>query len=627
MKQNLLFALAAGILASVTWAQSYTYDAAGRLIRVAYPDGKGMVYTYDDADNLLAATNISLPAAPSDLDARRTSTGNVELSWDAVSGATGYIVMRRGADGRWEEIASLGGGATSFIDTSAGQTDGQYRVAARNANGPSAFSAELTPSSPWGIGLRIAGGGAAALSTLGEDPVTHGGWANVDVESGSIPYGVAVFSLEQNGVIVSESSVPASPPTRSGLIFIDYRSGVTASAGQFEGEVNINTGFGIANPGQAAANLQFTLRGPSGQVVATGRGILRAGGHTATLISDLRNFAPDFNLPANFATAVQFGSLDVQSDRPVSLMALRLTINQRGELLFTSTPIADLTKPTDSGIVHFPHFADGGGFTTAILLLNTSAQPQTGILEFFASGGSPLVVGRVGGATGSFFPYSIPPGGVFVFESDGAAPATRGGWVRLTPSTGQNSPAGAGIFRVSGRGVAVSESGISTGLTTTKAIVYVDKTGGHDMGIAIANPGNSSAAITVRARRLDGQTPAGAGPVTFSLNPNGHRADLASDIVAGLPQGFTGVLEITSPSPFVALTLRLIINGRGDLLMTTFPVADQTRPAPSPLIFPHLADGGGFHTEFILLGPISPAAARVTFFDDDGARLAVGRLP
>jgi hypothetical protein len=340
------------------------------------------------------------------------------------------------------------------------------------------------------------------------------------------------------------------------------------------------------------------------------------------LVSDLRSFAPDFDLPANFATETQFGSLELESDQPISMMALRLTFNQRSELLFTSTPVADLTVAENPGVVYFPHFADGGGFTTAILLMNTSEQAQSGVLEFFASDGSPLSVRQAGGGSSSRFPYSIERSGVFVLESDGASAATRAGWVRLTPAEGQSSPAGAGIFRLGMRGIVVSESGISAAIPTTRARIYVDKRGGYDMGIAIANPRTSGSTISVRSLGLDGQTAAVSGSAQFNLNGNGHRADLSSDIVAGLPAGYTGVLDVQSPTPFVALTLRLIFNSRGDLLMTTFPVADQMRPAPSPVIFPHLADGGGFRTELILVGPQSAAETIVRLYDDDGGALA-----
>jgi hypothetical protein len=54
-------------------------------------------------------------------------------------------------------------------------------------------------------------------------------------------------------------------------------------------------------------------------------------------------------------------------------------------------------------------------------------------------------------------------------------------------------------------------------------------------------------------------------------------------------------------------------------------MADLNRPAPAPLVFPHLADGGGYKTEFILLSAGDPAAATLSFFGEDGTPLAVGR--
>jgi hypothetical protein len=68
-----------------------------------------------------------------------------------------------------------------------------------------------------------------------------------------------------------------------------------------------------------------------------------------------------------------------------------------------------------------------------------------------------------------------------------------------------------------------------------------------------------------------------------------------------LPSGFIGVVELSSVSPFVAITLRSLLNSRGDFLLTTFPVADARRTAPSPIVFPQIATGGGFTTQFIFI--------------------------
>ena len=78
------------------------------------------------------------------------------------------------------------------------------------------------------------------------------------------------------------------------------------------------------------------------------------------------------------------------------------------------------------------------------------------------------------------------------------------------------------------------------------------------------------------------------------------------------------MLDISSPTPFAALTLRLLVNEREDFLMTTFPIADQTRPAPSPIVFPHIVDGGGYTTQFILIGGGESTSATLSTYDEMG---------
>ena len=147
----------------------------------------------------------------------------------------------------------------------------------------------------------------------------------------------------------------------------------------------------------------------------------------------------------------------------------------------------------------------------------------------------------------------------------------------------------------------MTESGVPAAAPTTRARIFVDKSSGHDTGLALGIPGSTAATVTLRAFELDGVTPAGNNPGTLNLNGNGHRAEFAGQRISGLPQGFRGVLEISSDTPFVALTLRSLVNARGDFLITTFPIADLTRAASLPMIFPQAADGGGFRTEFIFM--------------------------
>jgi hypothetical protein len=63
---------------------------------------------------------------------------------------------------------------------------------------------------------------------------------------------------------------------------------------------------------------------------------------------------------------------------------------------------------------------------------------------------------------------------------------------------------------------------------------------------------------------------------------------------------------------FAALTVRSLI-------------ADMNHIAPSPIVFPHIADGGDYITQFILLGAGGASSTTIGYFDNNGAPLAVGR--
>jgi len=143
--------------------------------------------------------------------------------------------------------------------------------------------------------------------------------------------------------------------------------------------------------------------------------------------------------------------------------------------------------------------------------------------------------------------------------------------------------------------------------------------------LAIANVEAVPSNIIVRAFQADGSTPAGNGQASLSLIPNGHVSRFTEQFVSGLPDEFTGILDVSSSNRFVALTLRALTNARGDFLLTSFPIAMPSQPPSSPVIFPQIADGGGYETHFILLGTEGSSTLRIQFFNDKGKPLAVGK--
>jgi hypothetical protein len=299
-------------------------------------------------------------------------------------------------------------------------------------------------------------------------------------------------------------------------------------------------------------------------------------------------------------------------------------MNQRNEFLMTTTPIADLTHAPDSNPIYFPQFVDGGGYTTSIILLNTSTISETGTLEITDGKGQPLGVNPVGGTADSSFAYSIPPGGVYRLQTDGFPVEVKAGWVRVTPDAGTSTPIGSGVFGYNPDKTMISESGVPSAVATAHARVYLDLSRNHNTGLCLANLVGSDAEIAIRAYQSDGITPVGDPRELISLDPNGYAAAFADQFITGLPAEFKGVLEISSEIPFAALTLRTLINERHEFLMTTFPVANVEAEAPSPIVFPQVVDGGGYMTEFILISPSGAASTTLSFYDGNGVPVDFG---
>ncbi len=170
----------------------------------------------------------------------------------------------------------------------------------------------------------------------------------------------------------------------------------------------------------------------------------------------------------------------------------------------------------------------------------------------------------------------------------------------------------------------ISESGIPAAASTTHARIYVDMSNSHNTGVAIANPVVGQTSIVISAFQKDGFTPVGESQGPIVLAGYAHQAKFADELISGLPEGFTGVLDISSLTPFAALTIRSLYNENHDFLMTAFPVSDVNREAPSPIVFPQIADGDGYVTEFILISPTGEASTTLSLYDETGNPLPVG---
>ncbi len=613
-----------------TTAQTFSWAVgSSHTIATASPQRSGATsYVFAGwSDGGAISHTITTPASATTYTAYFTTQYQLTVSASPISGGT-ISADPASVDGFYDSGTSVqltaapdsGFSFSGWIGDLSGSTNPQLVTMSEPRNVTAGFS----PAVP-SVNVSLNAGGAAAVNTAGSNGSAQVGYATLAMDSGAAPYATAVFSFRQNGVTVAEVGVPASPPTNQARIFIEWRSSVLAVPADANGGlININTGIAVVNTNADPANVTYTLRDVTGDILSIGNGTIAAGRHFACFIDELkvRAEAPDFIIPADFPTAIQFGSLEIASSQPLSMLGVRGTMNQRNEFLMTTTPVANLTHPLDKNPIYFPQFVDGGGYTTSIILLNTSSVFETGTLEIMDSKGAPFVVNQLGGTAAYLFKYSIPPGGVYRFQTDGSPAAAKAGWVRLTPDEGTWAPIGSGVSGYNPEHIMVSETGIPSAVSTNHARIFIDLSRNHNTGLALANLVDAPAEVQIKAFSIDGVAPMGEGNV--SLDPNGHAAAFADELIKLLPAGFTGVLEISSETPFAALTLRTLTNERHEFLMTTFPVADLESEAPSPIVFPQIADGGGYVSQFIFISPTAASTATLSFWDEAGAPLLIG---
>jgi hypothetical protein len=418
--------------------------------------------------------------------------------------------------------------------------------------------------------------GAFAASTAGSASTLTTGYARIQPDGGqTVPQGLAIFGFQQRGVLVTEASVPASRPAKAGRVFAEVTP-------------NVNTGLALANPNDDAATVSFYFTDSNGANFGDGVVTIPARQQIAAFL-DEKPFAPNQN-----RLTVQ-GTFTFSSSVPIAAVALRGFTNERSDFLITTLPVTEIATAA-SGTSTIAHFADGGGWTTQIVLVNPSDAPINGTVQFLNRTGEVIQTAS----------YTVAARSSSRITTAGTGADIRTGSVRVSPSVPAES-----IFSFRSNGVTVTQAGVPTLAPSTAFETYVESGGTIRTGIAIANPSPSAAAdVTLEA--------AGSS-ATISIPPNGQTAMFLNEIpgLGGLPAVFQGVLRITSAGPITVTGLRARTNERGDFLITTTTPLDELSPAnTSETIIPHFAEGGGYGMQFILFG--RSASGVVSFFDQTG---------
>jgi len=464
------------------------------------------------------------------------------------------------------------------------------------------------------VAYSTANFGATTTETTGGSASLVVGDAKAQPAASTTPTGFAILGLRENGVLVTETAVPGMTAITSGRTFA---------------EVNgpINTGFAVMNPSSASVVVSFNFTDQAGNDLGQNSFTLAANAHIARFLSE----AP-FGLRSGF-----IGTLTFNSSAPVAVTAVRTLVNERSQFLMTAQPVVTLPDDISVGPVLLAHFADGGGWRTEVILINTTDSVITGTVEFFGEGTStisatPLTL-TVNGQTAASFNYTIRPRASATFETSGApAGATQTGSIHITPTGGSNAPSAFALFSFFSNGATSTQAAVQTQAPATGLRSYVEVNsigpvpGAIQTAIAIANNSATAATVNFELRGLDGSS---TGLTSSIIVPAfGHRANFVHELFPSLTVSvgvpFRGLLRITSFSSIAVVAARARYNEDGSFLITTTPVSNEASSASTAeLVFPQIVDGGGYNTQFVLFSGITDqnTTGILSFFGQDGQPL------
>ena len=222
------------------------------------------------------------------------------------------------------------------------------------------------------LSYSISPNGMQKFSTTGQGGLKVA-YAVVTPTSGQLPAGAVIFAGKGATGQSSQAGVLNAIPTTNARVYIE-RSSVP---------LDRDTGIALVNRNASTANITLHLVSLDGSFDQTTGINVDPNIHLAAFIGQLFS---QVSIPSEFK-----GVLTIQSNQPLALVTLRLTHNERGEEIYSTLPVADLNNPP-VGPLFIPQVVDGGGFTTQIILINTSNGGETVGITFISPSGSTVVV-------------------------------------------------------------------------------------------------------------------------------------------------------------------------------------------------------------------------------------------
>jgi hypothetical protein len=388
----------------------------------------------------------------------------------------------------------------------------------------------------------------------------------------------------------------------------------TGPAGPF------NTGLAIANPNNQTANVSVLLADVNGSTHTTSVMIAANGLYTENVGIILAG------LGGGFAFS---GAITLSSDVPVAVFGFRYYTDGHAA---TNLPVFELSAPAVTTLV-LPHWTNGGGSTSEIVLVNSGESVLTGTVEFLDGSGAAVTL-TANAQTTSSFGYSIPANSSFKLVTDGSPSSATVGSARVTPADGMNTPAAFAILSYLSAGSATSQvTPIPASGSALRAYVETAGTpgvaGSMDSQISIANTSAMPGSVKLELTDTAGHSLAAAATVDLAANGQADVNLLA--LFTGLPAATKGVLRISSATLTLSVAAqRMYINPSGQIIASALPVSNENAVgSSSPMYFPIIFDGTGYFTQMDLFSGVTDQSTtgQLRFVKQDGTPWTLNILP
>jgi hypothetical protein len=553
------------------------------------------------------------PAGPPSITlqpANQTVNVGSPATFSVVATGTGPLTYQ------WYKNGGIIPGATSSIYTTPaavpGDSGSTFAVVVNDAVGRTVTSATATLIVTVHAFTMVDRGGVSVISAGSGN--LSAGYARILATSGTTPSGIAIFDERVGGILVTEAGVPASFPLQNGRIYAEL-----VPAG-FSGQ-GTDIGLAIANPSTQTAAISFYYTRSDGTDAGSGTYNLGAGLQVASFLDQ-----SPWNVPFNFQ-----GTFTFSSNVPISIVALQLYYNQRGEALITTLPVVDTTIAPGATPAVLSHFTDGAGWTTAILLVNPTDTPMSGTIQFRGQNGLAVTPITANGQSAASFNYTVPRRSSFKLQTAGTT-SFQAGSVTVTPASGSSTPVPLAVLSYATGGNTVTQAGVPSN-SGTAFRMFVEALpgwptatiGAYSSGFAVANASSTAATLTFNLYTLAGVDTGFSN--TVQVPAFGQTAAFIEDIFSTMPLPFQGIFRVsTSSSSISVVSLRIRYNERHDFLMTTIPPTNEaTTTTTAEADFPHFVNGGGFTTQFVLFSGSAgqTSSGDLKFFKQDGTSFSL----